>query len=60
MVVGAPSAPRGPRVIPMRSAVLLVQCATYVTLGALLIAEGAWKLGMAQLLLSAVTFLVYS
>jgi hypothetical protein len=33
---------------------------TFVALGALLVAEGHWRLGAAQLLLAAITGLVYA
>jgi hypothetical protein len=44
----------------MRNALVIIQTLTFVALGALLITEGAAKLGCAQLLLGGVTVLVYS
>lgn len=44
----------------MRTAAIILQAATFVWLGALLIYQGEPKLGGAQLLLAGVTYLVYS
>ena len=40
--------------------VLAVQCATYVALGAVFVASGNWKLGVAQWLLAGVQALIFS
>lgn len=44
----------------MRTALVVAQALTFVGLGALLVCQGEWKLGAAQLLLAAITVLVYS
>lgn len=44
----------------MRTALVILQAATFVGLGIILVAEGDWRLGAAQLLLALVTGLVYS
>ncbi len=44
----------------MRVAFTILQGGTFVVLGAILLAEGEWRLGVAQWLLAAVTVVVYS
>jgi hypothetical protein len=44
----------------MRTALLVVQVATFVILGVMLCAQGQWKLGAAQLLLAGVQGIIYS
>lgn len=43
----------------MKEATTIVQAVTFLVLGGLLIADGNWRLGAAQLLLAAITVLVY-
>jgi hypothetical protein len=43
----------------MRETLVYVQTATFVGLGALLMAQGVWRLGAAQIALGLVTWLVY-
>jgi hypothetical protein len=40
--------------------IVAVQVLTFVALGALLCAEGQWRLGSAQLLLAAVQAVIYA
>lgn len=42
------------------TAVLTIQVATFVALGAMFLAAGDWRLGVAQLLLAAVQAVIYS
>lgn len=44
----------------MRSTLVAVQVGTFVGLGALLIIEGKWRLGAAQLLLAGVQGIIYA
>lgn len=44
----------------MRATLVAVQAATFFALGVLLLADGNWRLGGAQVLLGLVTALVYS
>lgn len=44
----------------MRAALVIAQVGTFVGLGALLLAEGHWRLGASQLLLAAVQGVIYS
>jgi predicted membrane-bound dolichyl-phosphate-mannose-protein mannosyltransferase len=41
-------------------AILGIQVATFIALGALFVAQGQWRLGGAQLLLAAVQAVIYS
>lgn len=43
----------------MRTLVVVVQAATFVALTPMMVAEGQWRLGAAQLCLAVVTGLVY-
>lgn len=43
----------------MRLVLVALQGATFLALGGLLMAEGSWRLGVAQFCLAAVTALVY-
>lgn len=43
----------------MKTALVLIQAATFVPLAYLLFVEGSWRLAGAQLLLAGVTALVY-
>lgn len=44
----------------MRTALVIIQAATFVGLGALLCGAGELRLGVAQFLLAGVTFVVYA
>lgn len=44
----------------MRIVLVIVQAVSFFGLGALLVHQGNWKLGVAQLLLGVVTALVYA
>ena len=43
----------------MREYLVVLQAVTFVLLGALLLLDGHWRLGVAQLLLAAITALIY-
>jgi hypothetical protein len=45
--------------IQVTNGVVILQIVTFVVLCALLIATGAWRLGLAQGLLAIITWLVY-
>jgi hypothetical protein len=42
------------------SALLFLQCGTFLALGGMFIAEGKVKLGVAQILLAGIQWLIYS
>lgn len=44
----------------MRTALIVAQVVTYVGLGGLLVAQGEWRLGVAQLLLAVVQTLLFA
>lgn len=44
----------------LRTSLVIVQCSTFAILGGLLVAQGYWKLGMAQILLFVVQGLLYA
>lgn len=44
----------------MTKAILVVQTVSFLLMGVLLIRQGQWRLGVAQLLLAAVQAVVYS
>jgi hypothetical protein len=44
----------------MLTIILVVQCLTFLALGALFLSQGNWRLGVAQLLLLIVQGVIYS
>lgn len=44
----------------LRTGLVVVQCSTFAILGAMLCAQGHWRLGMAQVLLFVVQALIYA
>lgn len=44
----------------IRTVLVAAQFGTFISLGVLFLATGSWRLGLAQVLLGAVTVLVYA